>query len=165
MNEQNPAITLLQDILSELKAVRTEITALGETLDAINQASTSVTEIVPGNGKAAAVPIQPNLPPAAQPLDTVQFDVDTIVKAINEDGQPTFRVRGPLYPRFGIKVWPEVLPKLGLDPDSLPVGQTPFNARVLALMGDKYPKKVVGLAPSPYHQQPQPAQSEDEYPF
>jgi len=48
--------------------------------------------------------------------------------------------------KFGVRIWPEILPELGIDPDRLKPDPNPVNLHVLALMGDKGPRKVIGLA-------------------
>jgi len=48
--------------------------------------------------------------------------------------------------KFGVRVWPETLPALGIDPATLKTGPNPLTLRVRALMGEKGPRKVIGLA-------------------
>lgn len=57
-----------------------------------------------------------------------------------------YKIKGGQYTKFGVRVWPEVLPKLGVDPAALKPGPNPFNKPVLALVGEKGPQKVIGLA-------------------
>jgi hypothetical protein len=48
--------------------------------------------------------------------------------------------------KFGIRVWPELLPTLGVDPAALKPGPNPINLRVRVLMGEHGPRKVISLA-------------------
>ena len=57
--------------------------------------------------------------------------------------------------KFGVSVWPEVLPFLGVDPANLTCacnagagkpGPNPVNFKVRALMGEYGPRKVISLA-------------------
>lgn len=81
---------------------------------------------------------------------------------MDDEGKPVYRVRGLLNPKFGIRIWPEVLPKLRINPDQLQPSPNPFCATVLAIVGENYPKKVialanaVGLLPMPVTTQPAP---------
>ena len=50
------------------------------------------------------------------------------------------------YMKFGVRIWPEILPELGIDPAELKPGFNPIMLHVLALMGDKGPRKGFGLA-------------------
>jgi hypothetical protein len=61
--------------------------------------------------------------------------------------------RSTPYNKFGVRVWPETLPALGIDPLSLkpgPNAQTPITARVLMQIseetGKSNPRKVTGKA-------------------
>lgn len=45
-----------------------------------------------------------------------------------------------------MRVWPEALPLLGINPDALKPGPNVFQKPVLAVMGEKGPQKVIGLA-------------------
>ncbi len=46
-----------------------------------------------------------------------------------------------------MRVWPEVLPNIGVDMDALKPGTNPFSAMVRAVLNDEgKPKKVIGLA-------------------
>ena len=146
MNETkstNPAVILLQEILTELKSIRTEIEAMNQNL---------------------ATPA-----PAAQPAtpsnngDLVTFETSEIVVSMDDEGKPVYRVRGPLYPKFGIRVWPEVLPKLRLNPADLQPGPNPFSATVLAIMGENHPKKVISLADHNELPEGTPIEPEPEY--
>jgi hypothetical protein len=70
-----------------------------------------------------------------------------LIVTIDEEGNPAYRIKGHPFVKFGVRVWPEVLPHLGLDPRELRPGPNRFTAQVRALLnGEGKPKKVVGLA-------------------
>ncbi len=49
--------------------------------------------------------------------------------------------------KFGVRIWPEVLPNIGIDPNALKPGTNPFSAMVRAVLNEEgKPKKVIGLA-------------------
>jgi hypothetical protein len=48
--------------------------------------------------------------------------------------------------KFGVRVWPEILPTLGVDPASLKPGPNPVNLKVNVLMGENGPRKLISLA-------------------
>ena len=76
---------------------------------------------------------------------TVQFDANVILVGIDDNGQYTYKAKGGQYQKFGVRIWPEVLPALGLDPDQLKPGPNAVNLHLVALMGDKGPRKVIGI--------------------
>ena len=78
--------------------------------------------------------------------ETVDFLATTLLVGIDDNGQPTYKAKGGQYAKFGVRIWPEVLPALGIDPAALKPGPNPVNLHVLDLMGDKGPRKVIGLA-------------------
>ena len=176
--EKNTAIQLLETIAQELKY-------LNELTGRLLETSTATAETLAKIGSALAAGLQQpataNNGGGDQTL--VEFQVDTLVFDLN-DGKPVYKMRGPLYPQYGVRVWPEVLPRLGIDESTLKPGITDYSARVVAIMGDVYPKKVVGMAdpdhaaspppPAAPAQEPQEPQEppaaagppeKDEYPF
>jgi hypothetical protein len=93
----------------------------------------------------AAAATQPQAAPAPAG-QTVDFLATTLLVGIDDNGQPTYKAKGGQYAKFGVRIWPEVLPALGIDPANLKPGPNPVNLQVLALMGEKGPRKVIGLA-------------------
>jgi hypothetical protein len=74
----------------------------------------------------------------------------TLLVGIDDAGEPTYKAKGGQYAKFGVRIWPEVLPSLGIDPAALTCaykcaagagagkpGPNPANLHVLALMGEK----------------------------
>ena len=84
-------------------------------------------------------------PPAASG-QTVTFEATTLLVGIDDAGQPTYKAKGGQYAKFGVRIWPEVLPSLGIDPAALKPGPNPVNLHLVALMGEKGPRKVISLA-------------------
>jgi len=93
----------------------------------------------------------------------IDFFCNEISSSIDDNGNPAYKAKGFPFTKFGVRLWPEVLPKIGLDPDSLQLGPNSFNAMLRAVLTDEgTPKKVIGL--SPKDAQPQasnPANTED----
>jgi len=75
----------------------------------------------------------------------IEFAANILLVGMDDNGQPTYKAKGGQYAKFGVRIWPEVLPTLGIDPASLKPGPNPVNLRLLALMGEKGPRKVIGL--------------------
>jgi hypothetical protein len=119
--------------------LRAAFQALTECLDTIEA---DITALRDGLAAAATQP-QATPAPAGQ---TVDFLATTLLVGIDDNGQPTYKARGGQYAKFGVRIWPEVLPSLGIDPATLKPGPNPINLHVLALMGEKGPRKVIGLA-------------------
>lgn len=77
------------------------------------------------------------------------FLMDSIkVGADETSGEKTYKAQGPSYKKFGVRIWPEVLPDLGVNADGLKFGENklPKPLKVRALLVDGKPKKVIGLA-------------------
>jgi hypothetical protein len=83
------------------------------------------------------------------------FDASEILLSYDDKGQPTYKIKGVPFSKFGVRVWPEVLPDLGIDPDTLRPGPNLFRCKVRALMFEAtseagtlsmQPKKIIGKA-------------------
>ena len=118
--------------------LRQSFQALTERLDQIEAEISSLRE-----GLAAAANQPPSAPVSAG--QTVEFLATILLVGVDDNGQPTYKAKGGQYMKFGVRVWPEVLPELGIDPGSLKLGPNPVNLHVLALMGEKGPRKIIGL--------------------
>lgn len=75
------------------------------------------------------------------------YDAEVISVSSDDDGKPVYKIKGGPFTKFGVRVWPEVLPLLGVDVGDLRPGPNQFNARVRAVLDEKgQAKKVIGLA-------------------
>jgi hypothetical protein len=119
--------------------LRRAFQALTERLDQIEAEITALRD-----GLAAAAS-QPQAAPASAG-QTVDFIATVLLVGVDDNGLPTYKAKGGQYMKFGVRIWPEILPELGVDPANLKPGPNPINLHVLALMGDKGPRKVIGLA-------------------
>lgn len=62
------------------------------------------------------------------------------------DGKPSYRAKGDQYNKFGIRIWEEIFPLLGIDPATLKPGSNPVNLTLRARLNENgKPKKVTGL--------------------
>ena len=119
--------------------LRAAFQALNERLDMLETELASMRE---GLNAAASQPQAS----AAGAGNTIDFMASILLVGMDDNGQPTYKMKGGQYMKFGVRVWPEILPELGIDPGSLKPGPNPVNLHVLALMGEKGPRKVIGLA-------------------
>jgi hypothetical protein len=78
--------------------------------------------------------------------ETITFIANTLLMSYDDNGHPVYKAKGGQYQKFGVRVWPEVLPALGVDPASLKPGPNPVNLKVNVLMGENGPRKVISLA-------------------
>ncbi len=78
--------------------------------------------------------------------ETITLDANALIMSFDDTGHAIYKVKGGQYQKFGVRVWPEILPALGVDPDTLNPGPNPVNLKVNVLMGDNGPRKVIGLA-------------------
>ena len=66
-------------------------------------------------------------PAPAATGETITFDATILLMSYDDNGQPVYKVKGGQYMKFGVRVWPEVLPSLGVDPASLKPGPNPVT--------------------------------------
>ena len=118
-----------------LDKVRQMLKNLYERIDALTE---EVAALKDGLAAAAATPVTAG--------EYAEFTADEIVMTYNDDGSPAYKAKGGLYRKYGVRIWPEVLPALGLETGQLQPGPNPVQIRVRALMGERGPRKVIGLA-------------------
>lgn len=140
MAVQNPPTTKSEKITAA--EFRETFQALTERLDQIEAEIASLRD---GLAAAAGAGQTLNANPALSG-DTVAFEAVTLLMSYDDNGQPVYKVKGGQYMKFGVRVWPEVLPALGVEAASLKPGPNPVSLRVRALMGEHGPRKVIGLA-------------------
>jgi hypothetical protein len=81
-----------------------------------------------------------------------EMEITGIIMTYDDKGKPAWKAVGTPYNKFGVRVWDEVLPALGIDPASLHPGPNtinPMRARVLMKIneeGKPAPQKVTGKA-------------------
>jgi len=125
--------TDINEIVNELHHQRAE-------LDQINAALTTITAGIQHAATAT--------PPTAGTFS--EMEITSIIMTYDDKGKPAWKAVGTPYNKFGVRVWDEVLPALGIDPASLHPGPNtinPIRARVLMKMneeGKPAPQKVTG---------------------
>lgn len=150
------SLELLERIAAGIEAQNAKLAALTDTLshlieisDATAESSATMAEGLAKFSHAMATWTQPAAGQPATPApvgNTVVFMAETLTYGIAEDGKPIYKIKGGQYTKFGVRVWPEALPGLGVNPDTLKPGPNAFSKAVLAVMGEKGPQKVIGLA-------------------
>lgn len=75
---------------------------------------------------------------------TTQFVAQTISYGVT-DGKPVYKAKGGQFMKFGVTIWPEVLPMLGLDATKLQFGENQFGKPVVAILKEGKAQKVIGL--------------------
>lgn len=111
--------------------------------------------------------------PAAAPAGPLpgmfqDFTATAVRVGVSEiTGETTYKAVGHPFSKFGVRIWPEVLPvflnRLEVDdPEELSFGDNPLRVPVLvrAEIGERGPKKIIGLAPTAM-----PHAREEEIPF
>lgn len=137
-NERSQSLALLERIAAATEANAAAIHALAEELAALR----AQLEAQPGPAAGG-----PTVVPAASftAARCVDFQAESIVVTIAEDGNPAYKVKGFPFIKFGVRVWPEVLPNIGVNPDALKPGTNAFSAMVRAVLNEEgKPKKVIG---------------------
>ena len=116
--------------LAELTSIR-EI--LGEIKDLLSRTAPQVTMGAPTGTQGRSAPT---------------FVADTLVKGIDDNGKEFTRLRGYPYNKFGVRVWPEALAALKIDPGPLKAGPNTINpVEVRIEVNDEgVPRKVLGPA-------------------
>jgi hypothetical protein len=116
-------LPLLSAILSELQTIRTALTTARFSQPA---------------------------PVKTTPTDKTVISIDSISKGVDDKTSKTvYKARGGRWQSYGVRVWPEVLPQLGIDPDKLDFGPNPIVPPItvqVELTESGAPRKVIGLA-------------------
>lgn len=80
-----------------------------------------------------------------------EMDITAIVKSIDKKDKINYTAIGAPYNTFGVRVWDEVLPVLGIDPEELKFGNNPITPGIRArvLLGETTNQKTgkVGIGP------------------
>ena len=118
-----------------LKQLQKTFKTILERLDGLESELTAIRE---GLTAAAAAPTP------TQDGQTVQFLATEIIMTYNDEGKPAYKAKGGRYMKYGVRIWDEVLPLLGLDAEKLKPGPNPVNIQMRALMGEKGPRKIIG---------------------
>lgn len=59
--------------------------------------------------------------------------IDSIVMTYDDAGKPAYKAKGAPYQKHGVRVWDEVLPALGIDPETLKPGPNAITPAIRAL--------------------------------
>ncbi len=119
--------------------VRAAFRDLHEQLDALRADIATIRE---GLAQAAARPAAE----AQAAGSTAVFDGTSLILSYSDTGEATYKIKGGQYQKFGVRIWPETLPELGIDPKKLVPGPNAVKLRVVALLGDNGPRKIISLA-------------------
>jgi len=96
--------------------------------------------------KLSAQRAQPQAGPAPSG-ETETIVATAIVKSYDPKGQVMLHIQGGRYSRHGVRVWPEYLLALGINPEALQPGPNPWSKRVLVQPAENgHAPKAVGLA-------------------
>lgn len=121
----------LAEIMDELHSQRIELTNICTDIESIREGLANASQPAPAVG-------------------TSTMTIDIIIMSYDDKGAPTYKAKGQPYPEFGVRVWEEVLPLLGIDPLTLKPGPNTITPAIAAriLMGE-HTRKDGTVAPSP----------------
>lgn len=144
----------IDQLVMQGESMRGDIAELHETIESLQaHLATPATQpvgVISGTGGVVSSPY-------TSPHGMTEFLATELVVTIGEDGEPAYKLKGFPFVKFGVRVWPEVLPLLGVDPDKLKPGKNPFSGVVRALLNEEgKPKKVVALVSQPGSPQTEP---------
>lgn len=148
-NQPNPqSILILSEILAALQAQKTMLAAILAELQASHTQTQTVDEALT---RLASVYQSGSASQPGQPTNranTLVITVDTITKASDENGKLVYKARGGMYRTYGIRIWPETFPLLGIKPESLEYGQNQIEPVNMAAACNENgsPRKIIGLA-------------------
>ncbi len=83
------------------------------------------------------------------------FVADEIIMGYDDAGKPTYKAKGIPFAKFGVRIWDEVLPILGVDATTLKPGSNKVQIAVRAEMVETVdgegrvksnPRKIIGRA-------------------
>lgn len=85
--------------------------------------------------------------PAASESETRVCTGTLIIKKVNDDGKTEIRIKCKPFEKFGVALYPEAMEAMGINPDALPFGPSPFPYKVLVKLSEEgKPKRVEGYA-------------------
>lgn len=88
---------------------------------------------------------------ATPPATFGEMEITAILKSIDKNNKINYMASGAPYTKFGVRVWDEVLPLLGIDPAALEFGNNPISPGIHArvLLGETTNQKTgkVGIGP------------------
>jgi hypothetical protein len=150
-NPKIRSIELLEHLLDASETQNAIISDLANEIRDLVAILTTAAQAIsrPAGANTPTTPIQPT-----SNLTFQDFTASGIIMTYNDKGEPAYKIVGFPFATFGVRVWPEVLPALGINPDELRPGPNPYSAQVRALMvessskpGTMTPKKIIGPAP------------------
>lgn len=124
------------DLHSLIESQQSQILNLAESLDRIQEGLSHAAQ--PATASSPNTNNGPELP---------AFLMDTILMGYDDAGKPTYKGKGGKFTKFGVRIWPEVLPALGIDPAKLQPGPNairPPLAVMFELTTEGNPRKVTG---------------------
>jgi hypothetical protein len=119
--------------------LRRQLSAIEERLGDLTEL-THENRIETTNVRADLETIREGLTHASQPAPNTatqtfgEMIIESIVMTYNDSGAPIYKAKGAPFLKYGVKIWDEVLPILGIDPLALHPGTnptSPIKARVL----------------------------------
>ena len=114
--------------LEALREIRSLLGIISGKLDAIADrpapAPAAAVTTTNGNGEAANDSYK-------------DFDAEAITMGQDDNGRVVYKVKGGQYGKFGVRVWPEVLPLLGVDIDGYTGAECIHRARAGAAGRDR----------------------------
>lgn len=124
--------------LEAVREIRSLLGIISGKLDTLIErpapAPAAATAVANGNGDAADGSYK-------------DFDAEAITMGQDDNGRVVYKIKGGPFAKYGVRVWPEVLPLLGVDVDELQPGPNAFTGRVRVVLDDiGAAKKVVGPA-------------------
>lgn len=58
--------------------------------------------------------------------------IDSIVVGVDDKGKKTYKAKGAPYQKHGVRIWDEIMPKLGIDPETLQFGPNEITPAIRA---------------------------------
>lgn len=133
----------VNDLISEVRTLRSEIGIVHGLLESFR------TQLQSAPARAISTDV-------SQIPNSVTFRATQLILTFDDKGSPAYKVKGGRFSTWGVRVWPEVLPVLGIDPARLKPGPNVIDLNVVAEIAEKIDeetgesktvaKKVIGLA-------------------
>lgn len=149
--QSNPSNDRAAQTLALLERIAAATEANAALLHTLSEEISGMRQDLEGQAAARAVagPAGPHVISAQSYVgaNCVDFQAESIVVTTGDDGQPCYKIKGFPFVKFGVRVWPEVLPALGIDAAALKPGPNAFSALVRAVLNEEgKPRKVIGPA-------------------
>jgi hypothetical protein len=117
------------DKLKALELLEAQAEEIKYLVDTVSQLVDLVTPLTETLARIQAAVTRPAAAPAGSQAEGMYrpIDITEIVMTYDPQGRPAYSAKGGQYQKFGVRIWPETLAALRIDPATLKPGPNPIT--------------------------------------